>query len=210
MVSPGGTVLEHANLDATGICWAFLRLFFRTGLPSGIQVVMLKNGSSGDLSKMVSPGGTVRVVPPDMQKEDTGMGLREWYVVAVVVMTVVMWCSFETLEPLLGNMGIIALVPVLALYGPGLLTPAEFNSTPWSVLILMGGGLALGNAVKSSGLLSVIAKGLVGMLKGQHFWVVALTFNTMSGVLANFISSTVSAIIMLPIIAEVGLEIQHP
>jgi len=78
------------------------------------------------------------------------------------------------------------------------------------VLILMGGGLALGNAVKSSGLLTLIATGISHVLQGQSLFVVALAFNAFAGLLANFISSTVSAIIMLPVIAEVGLGIGHP
>merc|ERR1712217_465032 len=48
------------------------------------------------------------------------------------------------------------------------------------------------------------------MLAGQSLFIVSLTFNAFAGVLANFISSTVSAIIMLPIIAQVGLSMGHP
>eukprot|EP00928_Gymnodinium_smaydae_P072218 TRINITY_DN5561_c0_g2_i1.p1 TRINITY_DN5561_c0_g2~~TRINITY_DN5561_c0_g2_i1.p1 ORF type:complete len:600 (-),score=88.02 TRINITY_DN5561_c0_g2_i1:89-1888(-) len=188
---------------ATGICWGYLRWFFHTGLPSGIQTSMI-------CSPAVPQGGGCEAASSSATASSKPMGAVEWYVVAVVAVTVLLWCSFDSIEPIFGNMGIVALIPVLALYGPGLLTPAEFNSTPWSVLILMGGGLALGNAVKSSGLLNVIAKGLGSLLDGQSFFVVALTFNTFAGILANFISSTVSAIIMLPIIAQVGLGMGHP
>eukprot|EP00401_Gymnodinium_catenatum_P075966 CAMPEP_0117491182 /NCGR_PEP_ID=MMETSP0784-20121206/17933_1 /TAXON_ID=39447 /ORGANISM="" /LENGTH=609 /DNA_ID=CAMNT_0005285961 /DNA_START=86 /DNA_END=1915 /DNA_ORIENTATION=- len=186
---------------ATLLCWLWLRYFFTTGLPSGIQTNMV--GSQQTQGEDTSGGS-------ESSRGDKRMGLQEWYIVGVVVVTVVMWCVFDQLESTFGNMGIVALIPVVALYGPSLLTPAEFNSTPWSVLILMGGGLALGNAVKSSGLLKVIAHGLGLLLKGQNMFVVSLTFNAFAGVLANFISSTVSAIIMLPIIAEVGLSIAHP
>lgn len=186
---------------ATGLCWLLLRWHYKTGLPSGIQTSMIAS-EAGDLETTTEDSLESRA--------PKAMGLREWYVIAIVAVTVLMWCCFDALKPVFGNMGIVALIPVLALYGPGLLTSTEFNSTPWSVLILMGGGLALGNAVKSSGLLHVIANGLGTLLKGQSFFVVSLTFNCFAGILANFISSTVSAIIMLPIIAQVGLSIDHP
>lgn len=185
---------------ATVVCWLWLRWYFKTGLPDGIQTSMINGNESPDSSLSVAA----------LSASDKRMGLKEWYIVSVVTLTVFMWCIFDTLEPVFGNMGIVALFPVIALYGPQLLTPTEFNSTPWSVLILMGGGLALGNAVKSSGLLKVIADRLSHMLAGQSFFVVFFAFNAFSGILANFISSTVSAIIMLPIIAQVGLGMGHP
>ena len=70
----------------------------------------------------------------------------------------------------------------------------------------MGGGLSLGNAVKSSGLLALIAGGISGALRGQSLFVISLAFNAFVGILANFISSTVAAIILLPIIAQVGSQ----
>jgi anion transporter len=187
---------------ATLVCWLWLRWYFKTGLPRGIQTSMIASPQN--------PGEDATPSESTPAAVDKGMGWREWYIVGVVAVTVVLWCIFDNLEEIFGNMGIVALIPVLALYGPSLLTKQEFDSTPWSVLILMGGGLALGNGVKSSGLLKVIADGLGSLLAGQSLFVVALTFNAFAGILANFISSTVSAIIMLPIIAQVGLSIGHP
>jgi hypothetical protein len=40
---------------------------------------------------------------------------------------------------------------------PSYLTKSEFESLPWSVLMLMGGGLAMGTAIECSGLLRIIA-----------------------------------------------------
>eukprot|EP00427_Karlodinium_veneficum_P035057 CAMPEP_0169280522 /NCGR_PEP_ID=MMETSP1016-20121227/55664_1 /TAXON_ID=342587 /ORGANISM="Karlodinium micrum, Strain CCMP2283" /LENGTH=77 /DNA_ID=CAMNT_0009368877 /DNA_START=8 /DNA_END=237 /DNA_ORIENTATION=+ len=74
-----------------------------------------------------SQAGDLEMVREDAPAENENvvtkrMGLQEWYVVAVVAVTVIMWCCFDSLKPVFGNMGIVALIPVLALYGPGLLT----------------------------------------------------------------------------------------
>ena len=46
-------------------------------------------------------------------------------------------------------------------------------------------------------------------MAGQSFWLLLLVFNSVVGVVANFVSSTVSAIIFLPLIASVGVQCGH-
>ena len=76
--------------------------------------------------------------------------------------------------------------------------------------MLMGGGLALGAAIESSGLLGIIATAVLDALKGQPISVVFVVSNLLIGIVGNFVSSTVSAIILLPIVAKVGLDYNHP
>ena len=54
-------------------------------------------------------------------------------------------------------MGILAILPLVAFFGFGVLSKDDFNGFLWNVVMLAQGGLALGEAVKSSGLLLSIA-----------------------------------------------------
>lgn len=164
--------------------WLFLRKSFKTSLPNGVQY-------SFDSSAL----------PP--------LGALHLFVMIVVVLTIGLWSVFDTVQPIFGNMGIVGLVPVVLFYGMQLLTISDFNSMPWSVLILMGGGLALGNAVESSGLLDILAVKIQDMLAGRGLWLTAFVFNLVTAVIANFLSSTVCAVIMLPVIVKVGVQLGH-
>jgi len=165
--------------------WLLLRKSFKTGLPDGLQY-------SFDSAEL----------PP--------LSSVHAFVIAVVMATVLLWSIFDSVEAVFGNMGIIGLLPVILFYGTQLLTLADFNSMPWSVLVLMGGGLALGNAVQSSGLLDVMAARIQEMLAGHGLWVTAFVFNLVTAVIANFLSSTVCACILLPVIVHVGMQLGAP
>jgi len=125
-------------------------------------------------------------------------------------LTVLLWSIFDSVEPVFGSMGIVGLIPVILFYGLQLLTIADFNSMPWSVLIMMGGGLALGNAVQSSGLLDVLATNIQVMMKGHSLWLSAVVFNFITAILANFMSSTAYACIIMPVITQIGISLGHP
>eukprot|EP00658_Telonema_sp_P-2_P054838 TRINITY_DN43612_c0_g2_i2.p1 TRINITY_DN43612_c0_g2~~TRINITY_DN43612_c0_g2_i2.p1 ORF type:complete len:492 (+),score=92.30 TRINITY_DN43612_c0_g2_i2:109-1584(+) len=169
-------------LVVLGLCWIILRNMFKTNLPCGIEFR--------------------QEAPPPVSK-------KEIFVGGVVGATIVMWILFDPLKSTFGNIGIIAVIPVVIFFGFDLLTKEDFDKLPWNVIILMGGGLALGTAVETSGLLQKIADAVENALKGQGLWIVMVTFNFLMAITANFISSTVSAIIFLPLIAKVGASIGH-
>eukprot|EP00929_Paragymnodinium_shiwhaense_P007475 TRINITY_DN111393_c0_g1_i1.p1 TRINITY_DN111393_c0_g1~~TRINITY_DN111393_c0_g1_i1.p1 ORF type:complete len:592 (+),score=108.77 TRINITY_DN111393_c0_g1_i1:80-1855(+) len=169
----------------SGFVWLGLRLAFKTRLPDGVQ------HSFDDVP-----------VPQ--------MGLLHVFVVSIVALTVLLWVFFDSVQPIFGNLGVVALLPVVLFHGTKVLSLADFNSMPWNVLVLMGGGLALGNAVQSSGLLDIISAALQHMLAGHGLWLTFVVFNLFTGVVANFLSSTVCGIIMMPAIAQVGQSLGHP
>ena len=136
-------------------------------------------------------------------------GFRELGIVGTVAVTVLLWCIFDSVKPVFGHLGIVALIPLLVFYGGGWLTLEEFTSMPWNVLILIGGGLALGAAVQASTLLTLIANAIRDAIADQGSWTLFVAFNCFMAVIANFISSTVAAIIVLPIVAHVGVSTGH-
>jgi len=73
--------------------------------------------------------------------------------------------------------------------------------------MLLSGGLALGDAIETSGLLQIMADALAALVKDSNEWLVLLSFASFIWLFGNFISHTVAAIIVLPVIAEVGCHL---
>lgn len=71
-------------------------------------------------------------------------------------------------------MGVTALVPMVAFFGSGVLNKSDFESFPWSVVMLAMGGIVLGDAATCSGLLTEMASVLALMVSGFSTWEVWL------------------------------------
>lgn len=107
-------------------------------------------------------------------------------------------------------MGVIAIIPILLFFGTGILTKEDFNNFLWTIIILAAGGLALGKAVNSSGLLHTIANGITDRVEGLSLYGVMCAFAALIAVVATFISHTVAALIILPLVAQVGDGMPDP
>ena len=59
----------------------------------------------------------------------------------------------------------LAIIPLVAFFGFGVLSKDDFNGFLWNVVMLAMGGLTLGEAVQSSGLLAAISQ--VGRGRGS-------------------------------------------
>ena len=147
---------------------------------------------------------------PSSQSSATGVQL---YVVAVCAGTVALWCANATLAPVVGGMGVTALLPLVAFFGTGVLTKDDFNSMLWTVVMLAMGGLALGAAVSSSGLLHTVARAAAAASHGLSPWATHALFCSLVLVATTFVSHTVGAMVILPIVEAVGramLPQAHP
>ncbi|EPB83339.1 hypothetical protein HMPREF1544_09929 [Mucor circinelloides 1006PhL] len=132
------------------------------------------------------------------------------YVILVTLVTILLWCLAHSYEHIFGDMGVIAILPLIAFFGTGLLTKDDFNNFLWNVIMLAMGGIALGKAVESSGLLKTIASQIEAMVQGFSAFEVLFVFSCLVLVIATFISHTVAALIVLPIVAEVGSQLADP
>jgi phosphate transporter len=104
----------------------------------------------------------------------------------------------------------------------------DFNSLSWHTLSLVAGGNALGKAVSSSGLLNHIAVAITAGIRlpersncqALSCMFVALPLNAQwmsmvlvfvfCGTVSVFVSHTVAAIILMPIVYQVGTVLQIP
>ncbi len=112
----------------------------------------------------------------------------------IILVTVIAWMTSDLHK--ISN-GTIALFPVIVFFGFKLLSLEEFRSLSWDILILMGGGIALGKALEETGL----AKHLIVSfsLNGQSSLFLFAFFSFMSLFLSCFLSNTSVANLLLPI-----------
>ncbi|CAG8652059.1 6414_t:CDS:2, partial [Cetraspora pellucida] len=135
------------------------------------------------------------------------------FVMVVTGITIALWCTektFDVFESFFGDMGIIAVIPLVAFFGSGILTKEDFNNFLWTVIVLAMGGIALGAAVRDSGLLKTIAESVQSISGNLNVWQALALFGSLVVIVVTFISHTVGALIILPIVAEVGLHLSDP
>ncbi|KAL2913529.1 low-affinity phosphate transporter [Polyrhizophydium stewartii] len=132
------------------------------------------------------------------------------YILLVTIVTIGLWCIESSIEGIVGDMGVIAIVPIVAFYGTGILTKDDWNSMLWSVVMLAMGGIALGKAVDSSGLLALITSRLSPFLQQLPMFYCAALLTGVVVVVTSFISHTVGALIILPVVAQIGAALPDP
>ena len=151
--------------------------------------------------------GTQIVQIRPMKDKFTGV---QWFISFTTLATIILWCVSHELEGVFGDMGVIAIIPMVLFFGSGILTKEDFNNFLWTIIILAAGGLSLGKAVSSSGLLHTIALGITDRIQGFSIYGVLVVFASLILVVATFISHTVAALIVLPIVQQVGANMDNP
>jgi len=147
---------------------------------------------------------------PTIRATQEPLTIQKAFIIVVTIGTIILWCIENTFQVQLGDMGVIAILPLIAFFGTGLLTKEDFNNFLWTVIVLAMGGISLGKAVDSSGLLDTIAHHIQSAVAGFSMWVVLLIFSCLTLVFATFVSHTVAAVIILPIVQQVGMSFPDP
>ncbi|KAJ5636676.1 uncharacterized protein N7484_009989 [Penicillium longicatenatum] len=154
------------------------------------------------------PGRNQNIVPMRPVKDRfTGI---QYFISAVTLGTIGLWCVSHQLEHIFGDMGVIAIIPLVLFFGTGILNKEDFNNFLWTIIILAAGGLCLGKAVTSSGLLHTIASGITARVEHLSLYSVLLVFCALILVIATFISHTVAALIILPLVRQIGVSMEDP
>ncbi|KAL9113223.1 MAG: hypothetical protein Q9227_002558 [Pyrenula ochraceoflavens] len=148
------------------------------------------------------PGRNTTIIPIRPMKDKLN-GIQ-YFIILITLLTIVLWCVSHQLEHIFGDMGVIAIIPLVLFFGTGILTKEDFNNFLWTIIILAAGGLSLGKAVSSSGLLHTIATAITARVESLSSYAVMLVFGALILVVATFISHTVAALIILPLVRSVG------
>jgi phosphate transporter len=154
------------------------------------------------------PGRDTTIVPIRPLKDKfTGI---QYFISIVTLTTIGLWCASHQLEHIFGDMGVIAIIPIVLFFGTGILNKEDFNNFLWTIIILAAGGLCLGKAVTSSGLLHTIAEDIRSRVEHFNLYGVLIVFSALILVIATFISHTVAALIILPLVRQIGLSMDDP
>ncbi|KAI7903674.1 SPX domain-containing protein [Cokeromyces recurvatus] len=137
---------------------------------------------------------------------------QQVFVMSITLITIALWCAESSLESHLGDTGVIAAIPLFVFFGTGILGKDDLNAFLWSVVVLAQGGMSLGNAVTSSGLLEDIALRIKDGVQDLQPIAILAIFAFLILVFSTFVSHTVAALIIVPIVQQVGqnLPVPHP
>lgn len=154
------------------------------------------------------PGRGTTLVPIRPVK-DKFSGVQ-WFISIVTLSTIALWCGSHQLEHIFGDMGVIAIIPMVLFFGTGILNKEDFNNFLWTIIILAAGGLCLGKAVTSSGLLHTLANSITARVEHLSLYGVLIVFSVLILIMATFISHTVAALIILPLVRQIGVGMEDP
>jgi len=147
---------------------------------------------------------------PESTTEYPPWSVKHTYACIVTIVTIILWTLEDQLGSVLGAMGITSLLPLICFFGSGMMSVVDFHTIRWSALALMGGGLCLGEAMTSSGLLTLVSDFAGPTLSKIPLWPLLFIFLGFEGLLGSLINSTSAASILYPLIAELGKGTGHP
>ncbi len=119
---------------------------------------------------------------------------RRWVVTSTGIGTVLLWMTGGWHH---APTAVVSLVPIVVFTTMSVLRPTDIRGLPWDVLFLLAGGLALGEAIDSTGLadwiVSAVPLGDFGPIA------LALVLGYVCALMSNFMSNTAAANVLIPI-----------
>lgn len=130
---------------------------------------------------------------------------KDWRSILVYItfaVTVLLWMTDKFTGV---NSNVVAMLPIGIFCATGIITKRDLEEINWSVLWMVSGGFALGVALQETGL----GKHVVDSIPFETWSPIAMIVG--SGLLcyamANFISHTATATLLVPILAMVGIKV---
>lgn len=129
-------------------------------------------------------------------------GLKPYIVYAVMTLTILLWV-FSSVHGI--NAYAVAMIPVAVFSLCGIVDKHDLKLISWDVLWLLAGGIAIGMALASSGLASLI----VSMVPFDQFGAITviLGISVLSMVMATFMSHTATANLLMPIAVSMSTSV---
>ncbi|MBQ0143735.1 MAG: SLC13 family permease [Bacteroidales bacterium] len=126
-----------------------------------------------------------------------------WVVAATFIITIALWLIPEKITNL--NSNEVALIPFAIFVATGVFEKKDFAEINWDVLWMVAGGLALGTALMKTGLAKVLVDTIP--FSTMPALVVILVSGIVGYAIANFLSHTSAANLLLPILATVAAAV---
>ncbi|MFT7030103.1 MAG: sodium-dependent dicarboxylate transporter 2/3/5 [Marinoscillum sp.] len=103
------------------------------------------------------------------------------------------------------NAYIVAMLPVVVFSALDIINKSDLKNISWDVLWLVSGGIALGLGLEATGL----AQHLIDVIPFQEFSpiLIVLLTTVIAVLMANFMSHTATANLLLPLVAALGVSL---
>ncbi|MDO5608572.1 MAG: SLC13 family permease [Capnocytophaga sp.] len=130
----------------------------------------------------------------ERQQDPRILRMKKNVVLSVLGLTLLLWLT-EKIHGIPASM--VSFLPIMLLTMLGVIKGSDVRKLPWDTLMLVAGGLALGMAIKETGL----AQHYVDKLQQIefNFYVLVLLFAFLTVLLSNVMSNTATATILIPI-----------
>jgi len=105
---------------------------------------------------------------------------------------------------------VAALLGMLGVFLTGCITPEEaYDRVNWQVLFLIGGMLALGNAVQDSGTAAFLAQSIVTVTDGMHVYWLLGGFFVLTMLLSQPMSNQAAAAVVVPVAIQTAAQLGY-
>jgi len=127
---------------------------------------------------------------------------KAWVVYITFIVTILLWLT-DFLHGM--NTYVVAVIPLAVFLATNVLNKEDLKLLSWDVLWLVAGGIALGLALEGSGL----AVHVVETIPFGSFpiLVVLISLSVLAVLMANFMSNTATANLLLPLVAALGTSL---
>lgn len=127
--------------------------WFAVALPvSGISVVLIWLLLLVSYHPARSPDGEGDIEIRPIRASREAFTKKQWWVSVVCLVTIALWCFEHKIEGVVGDMGVIAIIPVVAFFSTGVLK--KVRPHPWSGLLYAHCAICRRTLNNSSGLSS--------------------------------------------------------
>ena len=170
----------------------------------------------GSAPRAADGDSTVTAPAQDADAEAPFVWTRARVLTAVIfALTALGWVVGAPLLRRLGIAGdadaLVALAAIVALVGSGALRfEALERHAQWGVLLLFGGGLALGEVMARTGATAWLVQALLAHLHGWSPWLIGLALIAFVIFLTELVSNTASAALLVPIVLTLSAELGLP
>ncbi len=127
---------------------------------------------------------------------------KAYLVYAVFAVTILLWLT-DFLHGM--NAYVVAMIPVAVFSATGIINKNDLKNISWDVLWLVSGGIALGLALDESGLAARLIDAIP--FGAWSPFVIVLAITLVAAVMANFMSNTATANLLLPLVAVLGTTV---
>lgn len=142
--------------------------------------------------------------------------------ILIFITTALLWIFGGAINPIIsealalpqkigGFDSLVAMIAAVVICVTGVASWKEVQSnTEWGVLFLFGGGLTLSSVLETSGASRIMADGIVFIIEGGHYYVMALIIAAFIVGLTEFTSNTASAALLVPIFISIANALNMP